>query len=306
MLCSFLLCCICVPLAAQKLYQYKDEQGIWRYTDKKPDTSQSYKTKQVKVSAQRRVWLENSGSKTAPEYMIRNTYPGPIEVAFKFITQNNVTASPTLPQSFIVDEGVSPALFQVSAANPRLNSNFKFEYSYTIGSPDARHSPNTQYIPPIAPNSQFRISQSFNGAYTHKDEQNKYAVDIAMPINTPIHAARSGVVMHVESDFFNSGTKQGYKSRANSIRILHDDGTMAIYAHLALEKLVVHPGLYVNAGQLIGYSGNTGYTTGPHLHFAVQVNKGMRLSAIPFKFKTQSGESATPKAGAILHGEIQF
>ena len=90
--------------------------------------------------------------------------------------------------------------------------------------------------------------------------------------------------MQVESDFSKAGlTKETYGGRANFVRILHDDGTMALYAHLATNGALVRVGQQVRAGQRIGLSGTTGFTTGPHLHFVVQVNRGMRLVSIPFR-----------------------
>jgi murein DD-endopeptidase MepM/ murein hydrolase activator NlpD len=50
------------------------------------------------------------------------------------------------------------------------------------------------------------------------------------------------------------------------------------------DRAQVYPGLKVAAGQLIGYSGNTGLTSGPHLHFAIQINKGMTLVSVTFAF----------------------
>ena len=92
--------------------------------------------------------------------------------------------------------------------------------------------------------------------------------------------------MQVESDFSKAGlTKKAYGGRANFVRILHDDGTMALYAHLKTDGVLVRVGQQVQAGQQIGLSGNTGFTTGPHLHFAVQVNRGMRLISIPFRMR---------------------
>jgi murein DD-endopeptidase MepM/ murein hydrolase activator NlpD len=64
---------------------------------------------------------------------------------------------------------------------------------------------------------------------------------------------------------------------------LHTDGSMALYAHLAENGALVHPGQHVETGQRIGLSGNTGYSTAPHLHFAVQVNRSMQLTSIPFR-----------------------
>jgi len=97
-------------------------------------------------------------------------------------------------------------------------------------------------------------------------------------------------VMQVESDFEKAGlNRERYGGRANFVRILHDDGSMALYAHLKSEGVLVRVGQRVRAGQPIGLSGNTGFTTGPHLHFAVQINRGMKLESIPFRMQGPAG-----------------
>jgi murein DD-endopeptidase MepM/ murein hydrolase activator NlpD len=289
---------------AKKLYKYQDPQGNWHFTDKKPEEGQKFESRQLKSEPKRHVWLERSGEKSKPEYYIRNTYHAPIEVEVKFTEYENVYAKPELPNRFVVEPGESSTLFQVAGINEFKSWKFKLEYRYTIGSPLAEHQADTIYVPPIAANGRFQISQGFGGKFSHTNEQNQYAVDIVMPVGTPVHAAREGVVMDVENDYFQSGTKKAYKSRANSIRILHEDGSMAIYAHLALEKAQVYAGLKVWAGQLIGYSGNTGFSTGPHLHFAVQVNQGMKLASVPFKFIDETGQLFVPQSGKWLQGVV--
>lgn len=288
---------------AKKLYKYQDDRGIWHYTDKKPSGIHKFETRQLKVKqAKRRVWLEKSGNSEQPEFSIRNTYYGPIEVEIDFIEQNNAKSTPPLPNRFVVDNGQSGRLFLVRGINPRQSWQFTLQYQYTLGQPLANYRSNYAYRPPLAPGSEFLISQGFGGKFSHTDEQNHYAVDIAMPEHSPVHASRGGVVMEVEDDYFNSGTEQMYKSRANSIRILHEDGSMAIYAHLALERAQVFPGLRVAAGELIGYSGNTGFSSGPHLHFAVQINNGMNLVSVPFEFYDADGHSFVPETGQRLEG----
>ena len=64
---------------------------------------------------------------------------------------------------------------------------------------------------------------------------------------------------------------------------------MALYAHLQPDGVYVRPGDTVSLGQVIGRTGNTGYSSGPHLHFAVQVNAGLALASIPFRMVGPDG-----------------
>ena len=83
--------------------------------------------------------------------------------------------------------------------------------------------------------------------------------------------------------------------------MLHDAGTYAIYAHLNTNTIRVKPGDRVRRGQYIADSGNTGYSSGPHLHFAVVRNAGMHLESVPFTFQgPDPGSRITPSAGMLL------
>lgn len=95
------------------------------------------------------------------------------------------------------------------------------------------------------------------------------AVDLAAPIGTPILAAASGEVIVARA----SGWNGGYGSY---IVLRHNNGTQTLYAHLS--RLVVYVGQKVVQGQVIGYVGSTGRSTGPHLHFEV------RGAANPFAY----------------------
>lgn len=140
-----------------------------------------------------------------------------------------------------------------------------------------------------------RVSQAFGGRYSHTDAQNLHAVDFPLPEGTPVLAARAGTVMQVQ-DGHADGSRERERAadRANLVRILHDDGSMAVYAHL-LAGVPVRPGERVEAGQRIGLSGNTGFSTAPHLHFAVQANTGLRLQSIPFRMTSPRGELRFPR-----------
>jgi murein DD-endopeptidase MepM/ murein hydrolase activator NlpD len=128
-----------------------------------------------------------------------------------------------------------------------------------------------------------------------------YAVDVSMPVGTDIVASRGGVVFDVASANFKGGPNaEQYADLANLVRILHDDGTYAVYAHLNWNTIRVQPGDRVETGQYIADSGNTGLSSGPHLHFAVQRNMGGRVDSLPVAFRGADGSRVTPSSGGIL------
>ncbi|MGB5690717.1 MAG: M23 family metallopeptidase, partial [Woeseiaceae bacterium] len=91
-----------------------------------------------------------------------------------------------------------------------------------------------------------------------------------------------------------------YADLANIVRVLHDDGTFAVYAHLNWNSIRVNPGERVHAGQYIADSGNTGFSSGPHLHFAVQRNVGMFVESLPVTFRGPGDSSINPRSGMTL------
>jgi murein DD-endopeptidase MepM/ murein hydrolase activator NlpD len=126
-------------------------------------------------------------------------------------------------------------------------------------------------------------------------------VDIAMPIGTDIVAARGGVVFDVAASNFSGGLDPERDGpNANVVRILHDDGTYAIYAHLNTNSIRVRPGDRVERGEYIADSGNTGFSSGPHLHFAVARNVGMSVESLPVLFVGRDRSMVVPAAGQDL------
>ena len=134
-----------------------------------------------------------------------------------------------------------------------------------------------------------RVDQGANGRYSHHDDANRHALDFALAEGTAVLAARAGVVMEIIDDDPRGG---------HSLRILHDDGSMAVYAHLQHGSIPLRVGEPVEQGQRIAHSGNTGTSTAPHLHFAVQVNVGMHLRSIPFRMFADAGELKLPRDAA--------
>ncbi len=147
-----------------------------------------------------------------------------------------------------------------------------------------------EYRRPFSENANTAISQGFHGQASHNDALNAYAVDFALLLGTPVLAARNGIVMQVVDRFPDlGGTRASDLDNANLVRIVHDDGSMAVYGHLLEGSVTVTPGQWVAAGAVIAQSGNSGYSHGPHLHFAVQVNTGMALVSVPFVMRGVDG-----------------
>ncbi len=155
------------------------------------------------------------------------------------------------------------------------------------------------YSPPFSPKKSFRIIQGFNGKYSHRPPL-QYGVDFDMPIGTLVYSSRTGVVKETKENSKLGGANKKFLKHANKVIIEHDDGTKALYAHLAYNSLRVKKGQRVARGLPIGRSGCSGWCDGAHLHFEVfkEVKKGYRKS-LPFKFKTKSG-CTIPKLGANI------
>ncbi|MGB5942901.1 MAG: M23 family metallopeptidase [Leeuwenhoekiella sp.] len=137
------------------------------------------------------------------------------------------------------------------------------------------------YRLPFRPRKKYEVSQSFGGKFSHNDHISFYAIDFKMKEGEPVHAARSGLVVKVVDSFSESGGRELINA-SNKILILHDDGTHGTYVHLKHKGSLVKVGDIVNKGDHIGYSGNTGFTRGPHLHFVVRKE---RDTAIPIYFE---------------------
>ncbi|MGB3799079.1 MAG: M23 family metallopeptidase [Lewinella sp.] len=172
----------------------------------------------------------------------------------------------------------------------RPKSGYSFRYTYTYNAGDYRSRPyDTAYVydlPFRGPTAR-RVMQGYNGHFSHLD---KAALDFDLPEGTPVHAARSGRVTEVVNSNDAGCPDPVCMNFSNLVRIVHSDGTIAEYVHLRKEGATVEVGEKVTAGDLIGYSGNTGYSSAPHLHFAVYQQRFNYRLFLPTAFRTTFGE----------------
>ncbi|MDD1140203.1 M23 family metallopeptidase [Pseudomonas sp. TNT2022 ID233] len=269
---------------AMTIYKSTDANGVVSYSDRPSKGSQVFVFQDRMVERlERQVYLDIKKQKGADVVFVRNDLYAPVEVALAFTGMSNVRGAPaqTIRRVLPARSNTRLALLTpVSGGKPLV---YTPQFHYSLGDP-AGAAQGYRYPFPWR-GGPFRLSQGANGDYSHFGPKNKYAMDIAMPVGTPIIAARAGVVVKTE----NSQNGRGNDPSGNFVRILHDDGTMGVYLHLKQGSVSVREGQRVAVGSPLALSGNTGNSSGPHLHFVVQRNTGMGLVSIPYQFNRPLG-----------------
>lgn len=220
----------------------------------------------------------------------RNAGPAPVSVKVSLVDAQYISTDRQFPLYVVVPPGGGTLfLGEVHPGMPGVGYSFRTQYTWTLGDFNAVQSPDAIYRLPYRDGTTFRIGQSPGGPITtHNSPDSQFAVDIPMPEGTPVLAAREGTVIYTEANQIYGDQVPDMMSKANEVRIQHIDGTFAVYAHLSHGGVYVYPGQRVAAGQQIGLAGSTGYSSGPHLHFAVQTIRKtydkIESVSLPFQF----------------------
>lgn len=159
--------------------------------------------------------------------------------------------------------------------------NYDFKLFYGVSS-IKKYDTLYNYGLPFLKGKRYKILQGQNTKFTHKGSFSKYAIDLKMNIGQTVCAIRDGMVIRIKENSNIGGKDKKYYDDANYILIGHKDGTFSQYVHLKKNGAIVEKGDLVKKGQVIGYSGNTGMSTEPHLHFVVQKPTKNGLVSIPF------------------------
>lgn len=142
----------------------------------------------------------------------------------------------------------------------KMPSYFTYIGDVTLKSYDSGY----QYDLPFQKGKSFNVYQGYNGTFSH---QNEYSLDFTMPEGTGITAAREGLIIEVVQHNNKSCPTKDCANLGNYVSIMHADGTIAQYFHLQQNGAKVSVGDTIKKGDVIGLSGNTGWSNGPHLHF---------------------------------------
>lgn len=163
-----------------------------------------------------------------------------------------ITDKLVLGDTILIPDGESS--YSVSAPTPTKGSSpiyvaGKKVYEPLLVNPSTLPNYDGYYAKP------FIVGTKTQGLHGHN------AVDYGMPVGSPIYAAASGIVIISKTSGYNGGY-------GKYVVIQHPNNTQTLYGHMS--NPVVSAGQSVSQGQLIGLSGNTGMSTGPHLHFEVR------------------------------------
>lgn len=242
------------------------------------------------------------------EVFADNNLPVPVFVRLNFDTLQNCKADKHLPVEIVLPAKAKRVELVKLTAGKGKKHQFTSSYNYSIGNPintkpDAGHL----YLFPFVHGSKFKVGQGFNGKTTHFG-QNQYAIDFDMPEGTPVCAARDGIVAEIKQDSDVNGDKPEYN---NYLLVYHSDGTIGDYSHLKQSSVKVRVGDHVNAGDVLSFSGNTGFSSGPHLHFDVRIPlKNGTRQTIPIKFLNHDRSPTVPVVGlyyyALHHDKDKF
>ena len=281
-----LLTVVYSSFCASGIYKYKDASGKWVFTDKKPVSS--IKAETIEYSATKRankkvrVYIKKRNKRNL--LVVKNSFHAPIELEVKSALYKKSVYKQVVPAASTI------TLYEGELEIPR------YRYRWILGDPDSSEA-SYLYRFPVSSQRPYKITQSFRGRFSHSKQPSLYAVDIAMEIGTYITAARSGTVIWVKDDYHMGGKKKYFLDKANYVKVLHEDGTYAVYAHILQGTALVKAGDAVQTGDRLARSGSSGYSTGPHLHFVIRRNEGFKTRSIPFRFAGDDGIAFTPQRG---------
>lgn len=304
--------------AQADIHRYHDANGMVHYID-----NQTYTAKPLPASGQEQAFNRDGVLVRVVEkpdghyFFVLNRLTTVVELSFRFSRQHNVTI-PLAMQQVLTLPATEELYVGKLSAQAAGDWRYHHEFSYRGGAGvkasglDARSislpddfadnkrvasyfSAHHYLASPVT--GRYRIAQGFNGDFSHNKLSNRYALDIALPVGTPLYATRDGVVMAAVDTHTGGGLAPQYRGKSNHLRLRHADGTMTLYAHLQAGSLRVRRGDRVKVGQRVASSGNTGYSSGPHLHLALQIDKAGRRESIPFTL-----QGSQPVAGLWLLG----
>ncbi len=229
----------------------------------------------------------------------KNTGYCPLTATLDFPVLKNMNVDVKLPYECVIPAQAEKHLILKVSEKKNIKSG-SYEYRYSLGYVmgdviNGGHDDDFVYQLPFKHGHSHLVGQGYNGRFSHSRMN---CLDFNMDEKTEVCAARAGTVIQIKEDSNVGCTSSRCKSKANYVVVYHEDGSLARYIHLKLNGSKVKLGQKVKAGDVIGYSGNTGWSSGPHLHFEVnKPGKNNITYTVPTKFKVDEGRVTYLKEG---------
>ena len=183
----------------------------------------------------------------------------------------------------------------------KINTNFvmkRLKESPCLDRANFGEPENSDYILPYPVGAAYPVYQSY--CWPTGGHRNQLAYDFTIPVGDTVVAARGGIVREVRE--YSPDNGQGYGEH-NYVFIQHEDGTLAFYAHLMQNSVIVDPGDTVETGQYFAFSGNSGNSREPHLHFGVYEDyPPVEGIDVPVNFR--NAEGPPDSLGGLIRGEV--
>ena len=232
-----------VCMSGVRVYSYVDENGTTHFTDIPVDESE------VAADVMTEDFYDDCGENEVQlairdedgDYAvyITNLIASPVTVTLHVSHPEYVESDIDFSKIYRIGEGKTEPLGYISYSDSGV---FELSFTCSIGTPtfDMKEYSGNEFIIPFY--GTYRVTQAPGGKLSHSGPASRYAVDISMPIGTPVRASRRGRVVNMKMNSTTGGPSPAYRPFANFIRILHDDGTSSIYVHLKGGSAMVSKG----------------------------------------------------------------
>lgn len=235
---------------------------------------------------------------------VRSRYMVPITIAWTMSGLENLRpVTPTTgailvpPAAQALGNGPLVVLAELERVDSTQGYRREIAFHARFGDPDARPV-QYHYALPYPRGQTFSVLQGFHGAFSHRGS-NEYAIDFDCPVATPVLATRPGIVVAANATAQGSGTTPEFLEykRTNFVIVMHDDGSLGEYMHLSPSSVQVKPGQSVDRGEQLALSGNTGFSSTPHLHFQVMTaaRDGIAAHSFPFEMAVAPNRIEEPE-----------